>query len=173
MKKVHIKMFFLILCLIIMPGCSGMSFFDVQEAMQPPKLGEPKQSIKNAVYEHSGKNVTLKYPLVNNQRAAIIEESLPDNSSSFALAFCQTEEESPKLHILFLHQKEKNWVVFDDILHDAADVERVLTRGSDDAAAKEIIILGEEGSVYVYQYDGKTVKEIDVTGGFVDFVKNI
>ena len=177
MKRVNVKILILILCALILPGCSGANFFDVREVMRPPKLSESQADIKTAVHDYFGADIIWCYPSFDGKYAAIIEENLPKSGANWAVAFCQTEELSQKMHILFLHQKDQNWLMCDDVVHSASDIDRILIRDAEDEDAREIIILNEgfEGadkSILIYRYNGTDVKEIDVTDDFVDFIRN-
>ncbi len=177
MKRVNIKILILILCTLVLPGCAGAGFFDVREVMRPPKLSGSQADIKTAVHDYFGADVVWCYLSFDGKYAAIIEESLPRSGSNWAVVFCQTEELSQKMHILFLHQKGQNWAVCDDMVHNALDVGRVLIRDSEDEDTQEIIILNEgfedsDKSILVYKYNGTDVKTIDVTDDFVNFIRN-
>ncbi len=132
--------YFFVLCLISLSGCSGANFFDVQSAMNVPKLSEDQQGVQMAINSCVGEDVIWKYARFEDSFASFIKYNLNEDSEPLYIAFCAFPEESHKVHALFVKKIDNVWKVIKDAIYCASDIRRVSVQDVDEDGEQEILI---------------------------------
>ncbi len=162
----------LILCFCLFSGCSGANFFDVQSAMSAPKLSKNHEEIKKVAAKHMGPDIIWKYAKYGEAYSNLVECKISENEEIY-LAFCQHSEEAKKIHILFLQNKDDNWVILKDATQILLDTKKVSLEDVDGDGVKEIVILDQStensyNSVYAYKYVKGRILDMTIQNNFFD-----
>lgn len=162
----------LTLCVLLFSGCSGANFFDVQSAMSAPALTKTQEEIKKAVVNHMGPDVIWKYAKYGEAYSTVINCKISEEDEVY-LAFCQHSEETKKIHILFLKNKNDKWVILKDAVQMLLDTKKVSLEDIDGDGTKEIVILDQStensyNSVYAYKCLKDKVLDMKIQNNFFD-----
>lgn len=149
----------------VLSGCSGANFFDVQSAMNVPKLSENQEEVKKCVTEYMNLDLIWKYTRFENGYAALIKCELGENLPPVYVACCQAPEESKKVHILFVNNLENKWKVVYDSIHFTDEINNIVLEDIDNDGIKEIVIYNKNfenaaNAVRCYKIERNIVKEI-------------
>lgn len=164
----------LMLCIFLLSGCSGANFFDVQSAMSAPRISKTHEEIKKAAVNHMGSDVIWKYAKHGEAYSTVIDCKIGEEDEIY-LAFCQHSEESKKIHILFLRQKNGEWIVLKDAEQMLLDTKKVSLEDIDGDGIKEIVILDQSpensyNSVYAYKFVKDKILDMKIQNNFFDSI---
>ena len=165
MKLKFIKLITTLLGCSVLSGCSGANFFDVQSAMNVPKLSETQEEVKKCVTEYMNLDLIWKYTWFENGYAALIKCELGENLPLVYVACCQAPEESKKVHILFVNNLENKWKVVYDSIHFTDEINNIVLEDIDNDGIKEIVIYNKNfenaaNAVRCYKIERNIIKEI-------------
>lgn len=165
MKLKFVKLSIVLIGCSVLSGCSGANFFDVQSAMNVPKLSETQEAVKKCVMEYMNSELIWKYTWFENGYAALIKCELGEDTSPIYVACCQAPEESKRVHILFVNKLENKWKVVYDSIHFTDEVDNLVLEDIDNDGVKEIIIHNKNfenaaNAVRCYKVEKNIIKEI-------------
>ncbi|MGN1043357.1 MAG: hypothetical protein ACI4PR_00945 [Acutalibacteraceae bacterium] len=165
MKLKFTKLSIILLGFSMLSGCSGANFFDVQSAMNVPKLQGNQEEVKKCVTEYMNSDLIWKYTWFENGYAAVIKCDFGREVTPVYVACCQSPEESKRIHILFINKVEKNWKVVYDSIHFADDIENIELEDIDNDQIKEIVIYNKNfentaRTARYYKFENNIIREI-------------
>lgn len=165
MKLKFTKLITTLLGCSVLSGCSGANFFDVQSAMNVPKLSETQEEVKKCVTEYMNLDLIWKYTWFENGYAALIKCELGENLPPVYVACCQAPEESKKVHILFVNNLENKWKVVYDSIYFTDEINNIVLEDIDSDGIKEIVIYNKNfenaaNAVRCYKIERNIIKEI-------------
>lgn len=85
------------------------TFSNIETIMQPPKLSAEQSDLQNALEEHIGTNVTLKYPKSGDNRTAFVECNIDMDDDNEVIAFHQANVSGSQVIINVLDKNEGQW----------------------------------------------------------------
>lgn len=167
MKLNFIKLPIILLSFGMLSGCGGANFFDVQSAMNVPKLSETQEEVKECVTEYMNSDLIWKYTWFDDGYAALIKCDLGREASPVYVACCQAPEESKRVHILFVSKCDKHWKVIYDSIHFTDDINNIILEDLDGDGIKEISVHNKNfdnaaNAVRCYKYEKNIIKEIKI-----------
>lgn len=170
------KIFALGAVFTIFSGCSVENFFEVQSAMNPPRLSENQNSIKEVVKEYFKSDVTWVYALSEGRYSAVVSADSLSSENNLKIVFCKSPDNSETIHILALIYQEKKYKVIDDVLVNGSDIEKFHIIDVDKDGNKEFVIsvMGSEKfskTFYAYKWDEKGISEIDLSQETIEKLK--
>lgn len=140
MKRYLLKIALILCMMLLFSSCSlNMS---VENLLTPPKLTEEQNAIFQALQSSKGGNITLKYPKSGDYRSAFIIRNIDDEPTDEALVFYQSAGASEEnfLWLVFLDQKDGEWICVYDMPAIGTDVEKVVFKELGDSDKVNIII---------------------------------
>ncbi len=174
MKKILTAV--LLICTLMLQGCSLFSFDDA-EIMAPPKATGAKAEIQELIDDQTSSSYTLVYPKFGSNRSAIVTHDIDNDNVQEAVAF-YTDKGGEDVHALFLEYEDDEYTVITDTVFDGNGVDRVEFADVDNNGIDEILIgysakTSSQNTLFIYTYGKKISKYEDtyqysslVTGDF-------
>ncbi len=153
MKK--LKVVFSVLLVLLLSGCSALSF-DGSDIMCPPKATGSKAQIQKIIDKQSSGSYTLKYPKSGYNRSSIVMHDVDNDEDEEAVAF-YTDKEGEHIHVLFVEGKNDDYSVIDDVILEANSIDRIDFADIDGDKIYEILIgystaTSSQNTLNVYKY---------------------
>ena len=117
-----------LLCSLVLTGCTTMNMGGVENLLTPPDLSSEQTEIKEALMETVGKNIKLKYPRLGDYRSAFLIADIDEEESEEAIVFYERTgitDTDGRLRMAILDKKDDKWTAVYDNAGMGTDVERV------------------------------------------------
>ena len=174
MKNKFWQIFALGAVFTVFSGCSVENFFEIQSAMNPPRLSENQSSIKEAVKEYFGSDVNWVYVRSDSRYSAVVNADLLSSENNLKIVFCKSPGDFEIIHMLALVYQEKKYKIADDIFINASDIEKFYT--VDENGNKEFVIsVLDSGKLsktfYAYKWEKQVISEVDLSQKTIEKLK--
>lgn len=121
MKKL-IALMSLILVMLL-SGCSALSLNETS-IMCPPKATGNKADIQKLIDKQTSGEYVLKYPKNGSNRSSIVTHDLDHDDDEDAIAF-YSDKNGDHIHALFVECDGSDYVIVEDVLLEAASIDRI------------------------------------------------
>lgn len=144
-----LKYLTLLLLPLILSGCTGNDFFDIQGSMKAPRLSQEHQNLIESAEKYLGCEFSFCYKFINNRYCAAIEHDF-GNNKTYSIIICKPEDNPHYAHILFLrYESLDHWCILGDITSPEQDIDKIYLKDINDDGIDEILICkGSETEVY-------------------------
>lgn len=124
-KKIMITTL-LVAIVMLFSGCSKFNV-EIKDLITPPEPTGELYEIRQALFEYTGTDITLRYPKSGNWRSAFIIEDIDGNGVNDALAFYSTisGENTTVMHVNLIAKLEGKWVSVSDNAVESSAIESV------------------------------------------------
>lgn len=137
MKLKYLALLFLPL---VLSGCTGNDFFDIQGSMKAPRLSQENQNLIEAAEKYLGCEFDFNYKFVNNRYCATTEHDFGSNKT-YRIMICIPEINPHDLHILFLkYESLDRWHILGDIIALEPEVDKIYLKDVNDDGIDEILL---------------------------------
>lgn len=134
-----IKLVAIVMLLVfLLSGCSALSL-DSSDIMTPPKATGNKADIQELIDKQTSGDYTLKYPKNGTNRSSIVMQNLDSDEDEEAIAF-YSDKNNNAIHALFVECTDGEYSVFDDVIFEASNVDRIDFADIDGDSTYEILI---------------------------------
>ena len=154
--------------LLLLSGCSNKSFFSTQGLMKAPELTKTQKEIKNTLTNYLGDEILWKYCEVNDRYCALFEADWEcSEEKPYIIAFCQSQSDAQRLHIVFMIKENNNYKVVGEILSDILKIEKIQIKDINEDGKNEILIynfaVNKDSSqqISIYSYDANGIVKLD------------
>ena len=115
-----------LLCLVLILLLSGCSALSLNESsiMCPPKATGNKADIQKLIDKQTSGDYVLKYPKNGSNRSSIVMHDLDHDDDEDAIAF-YSDKSGEHIHALFVECKNSDYVIIEDVLIEAATIDRI------------------------------------------------
>ena len=158
MKRYGQPIFAALLLTGLLTGCTSTR---ADKLLAPPSLEEGQQEILDALYESTGTDISLEYPL-SGGGSAFLQSDLDGDGEDEAVVFYRqdskaSEDDSLKLNLL--DKSDDGWKSVCDMTADGERLDRIVAEKLGDSGQKSLItgfrMKGQEKQFTVYDYDGE------------------
>ncbi len=161
-----------VILVLLLSGCS-MTSLESSNIMSPPKATGNKADIQKLIDKQTSGNYTLKYPKNGSIRSSIILHNLDDDVEEEAIAF-YSDKEGDHIHALFCENDDDEYIVLDDIILEASNVDRIDFADINGDDTYEILIgystsTSSQNILNIYSYN-KKIKKLNATCMYTDLV---
>ncbi|MBQ2971613.1 MAG: hypothetical protein IJO20_05490 [Ruminococcus sp.] len=136
MKRLKIAL--AILLVILLSGCSALSF-EGTDIMSPPKATGNKAHIQKLIDKQTTGDYTLKYPKNGSNRSSIVTQDIDSDEDEEAIAF-YSDKNGEHIHALFVESENGDYRVLSDIILEASSIDRVDFADIDGDKVSEVLI---------------------------------
>ena len=155
MKFKFLTLFFL---LLILPGCSSNTFFDINDTMRTPTLLKDQQEMVDAINNYFSGEFEWGYHIVNDRYCTISEHKFKGDEVC-KMVFCKPESDPGNLHILFIiGDEDSGFKVFGEIISASKDINKIFLKDATGESQGEILISknnsGEDEVYHVEESEG-------------------
>ncbi len=151
-----------LILVLLLSGCSVMSL-DESSIMCPPKATGNKAHIQKLIDKQTSGEYVLKYPKNGSNRSSIVTHDLDHDEDEDAIAF-YSDKSGDHIHALFVECVGSDYVIVEDVLLEAATVDRIEFCDLDADSKCEIVIGYSHStssqnvmSIYSYNKDASPV----------------
>lgn len=161
-----------VVLLFMLSGCSLMSL-DNTNIMSPPKATGNKADIQKLIDKQTSGDYTLKYPKNGSIRSSIVLHNLDNDDEEEAIAF-YSDKEGDHIHALFCENDDDEYIVLEDVLLEASNVDRIDFADLNNDDTCEILIgystsSSSQNTLNIYRYK-EEIKKLDVSCMYTSLV---
>lgn len=124
LKKAFAGIFSVVLSVSFLSGCN-ITELGGDNMLRPPMAMGSEAAIEQLIADSTNNKYILKYPKNGNNRSAITMADLDADATNEAIAFCRENEETTKIHMLVMYERDSQWLLANDYTIEAGDVDCV------------------------------------------------
>lgn len=160
MKLKYLALLFLPL---VLSGCTGNDFFDIQGSMKAPRLSQEHQNLIETAEKYLGCEFSFNYKFVNNRYCAATEHDFGSNKT-YSIIICKPDDNPRDVHILFLkYESMEHWCILGDIVSPEPEIDKIYLKDVNGDGIDEILLC-KGSKTEVYGINEKEVFKLESLG---------